>query len=102
MISCAQRTLAGLSEKQRIGQLLMVGLQPGDLAAQLPDQPVGGVFLAGRTTESAEALADELAVLQKSVTRTAGTPAQVAVDQEGGYVQSLKGGDFPDIPSAVA
>ena len=80
----------------------MVGLQPGDLASQLPDQPVGGVFLAGRTTASADALAAELADLQQIVTKTAGAPVHVAVDQEGGYVQSLKGTDFPDILTAVA
>ena len=90
-----------MSQKQRIGQLIMVGLEPGDLAAQLPSQPVAGVFLAGRTTETADALADQIQALQKVETSSAGAPAHVAVDQEGGYVQSLKGSDFPLIPTAV-
>ncbi|SDO59580.1 beta-N-acetylhexosaminidase [Nakamurella panacisegetis] len=80
----------------------MVGLQPGDLISQLPDQPVGGVFLAGHTTRGADELSTGIATLQRSVTRSAGVPAQVAVDQEGGYVQSLAGPDFPAIPTAVA
>jgi beta-N-acetylhexosaminidase len=58
---------------------------------------VGAVFLAGRSTRSASALKADVAALadaQKDL------PPLVALDQEGGSVQTLKGPDFPIEPSA--
>jgi beta-N-acetylhexosaminidase len=57
---------------------------------------LGGVFLAGRSTRSAVALRGDITALQGRAT----TPLLVALDQEGGSVQTLKGDDFPLIPSA--
>jgi beta-N-acetylhexosaminidase len=99
--SCAQAALDSLTPAQRIGQLLMVGVAADDPAASMPKLPVGGVFLSGRSTSSADAVLAGVKAIQKSVTRTSGVPAQVAVDQEGGYVQSLRGPDFPAIPTAL-
>jgi beta-N-acetylhexosaminidase len=57
---------------------------------------LGGVFLAGRTDRSAASLRADITALQAA----AATPLLVALDQEGGNVQTLKGPDFPVIPSA--
>jgi len=98
---CAERVLAGLSRSQRIGQLLMVGLDAEDPTGVLPSLPVGGVFLAGKSTASADSVRAAIDSLQRSVTALSGVKAHVALDQEGGYVQSLRGSDFPAIASAV-
>ncbi|WP_354529140.1 glycoside hydrolase family 3 N-terminal domain-containing protein [Nakamurella sp. UYEF19] len=102
--SCAAQILAGLTEPQRIGQLLMVGIAADDPAsgrAALRSTPVGGVFLSGRSTASAQDLAAGIAAVQQTITPMSGVRAHVAVDQEGGYVQGLRGPDFPSIPTAV-
>ena len=96
---CVDTVLAGLSLAERAGQVLMVGTpvgSPRDLGAVVARHDLGGVFLAGRSTRSAAGLRGDIAALQ----RRAGTPLLVALDQEGGSVQTLKGRDFPLIPSA--
>lgn len=102
--SCAQRTLSAMTQQQRIGQLLMVAVPADDLASWqsvIGARPVGGVFLAGHSTASADALAADIAEIQQGAGGSAGAPLHVAVDQEGGYVQSLRGPDFPAVAAAV-
>lgn len=102
--SCVDRALASLTTRQRVGQVLMVGLpaeSPDSWASSVAAHPVGGIFLAGRSTADSQQLADEVAAAQLAVAKTSGVKAQVAVDQEGGFVQSVGGADFPDIPPAV-
>ncbi|MFI7540429.1 glycoside hydrolase family 3 N-terminal domain-containing protein [Actinoplanes sp. NPDC049599] len=97
--SCADTILAGLSARERAGQALMVGTSvagPRDLGPVVARHRLGGVFLAGRSTRSAAGLRADIAALQGR----AATPLLVALDQEGGSVQTLKGRDFPLIPSA--
>ena len=92
--SCAARTLAAMSPEQRAGQLLMIGTpvgEPRPLAAAVTRYHLGGVFLAGRSKRPATALRADIAALQGA----AGTPLLVALDQEGGDVQTLQGNDFP-------
>lgn len=101
---CAQRTLDSLTRAQRIGQLMMVGMAADDLddlTGSIPTVPVGGIFLSGKSTSSSADVLAGIQGIQKSVTGTSGVKAQIAVDQEGGYVQSLRGADFPAIPTAV-
>jgi len=102
--SCAAQVLASLTDQQKIGQLLMVGL-PAESAfswpSSLPPLPIGGVFLAGRSTADAATLAVDIAAVQQTAGQVSGVPAHIAVDQEGGSVQSLRGPDFPPLPSAV-
>jgi beta-N-acetylhexosaminidase len=97
---CVTRTVAGLTLEQRVGQLLMVGApvgSPRSLAATVTRYQLGGVFLAGRSKRPAAALRGDIAALQGA----APEPLLVALDQEGGDVQTLQGPDFPDIPSAL-
>ena len=97
--SCEEQIVAKMSPEQRAGQLLMIGTEvddPGVLGDEIRQYHLGGVFLHGRSTRSAAALRADIEGLQRS----AATPLLVALDQEGGSVQTLKGPDFPLIPSA--
>lgn len=96
---CADTILAGLSPAERAGQALMIGTpvdSPRDLGGVVARHHLGGIFLAGRSTRSAAGLRRDIAALQGR----ARTPLLIALDQEGGSVQTLKGRDFPLIPSA--
>ena len=98
--SCVERTLAGLDPAARIGQLLLVGGEATDPAGgltEIGDVPVGGVFLRGRSSAGAEAVGAAVAQLHG----TSSVPLQIAVDQEGGAVQTLKGPGFDLLPSAL-
>ncbi|MGW4943284.1 glycoside hydrolase family 3 N-terminal domain-containing protein [Actinoplanes sp. NPDC004185] len=97
--SCVDTILAGLSPAARAGQVLMIGTpvsNPRELGDVVARHDLGGVFLAGRSSRPAAGLRADIAALQ----HRAGTPLLVALDQEGGSVQTLKGRDFPLIPSA--
>ncbi|CCH89705.1 Beta-N-acetylhexosaminidase (fragment) [Modestobacter italicus] len=98
--SCADRTLAGLSLDEQVGQLLMVGVPAADPAsgtAALSGVPVGGLFLQGRSSADASSVTASVAELQEG----AAVPLQIAVDQEGGLVQTLKGPGFDRVPTAL-
>lgn len=99
--------LAGWSLEQKVGQLFMVGV---DVSA--PQQTsydavsrlhVGNVFLAGRSQAGTGPTADLVAGFTALVSpeTTNGTPLFVATDQEGGYVQVLRGPGFSQIPTAL-
>jgi beta-N-acetylhexosaminidase len=71
--------------------------EPGELDDVVEQYHVGGVFLHGRSTRRATALHGDISALQKH----ADLPLLISLDQEGGSVQTLKGPDFPLIPSAL-
>lgn len=91
-----------LPMRDRIGQLLMVGMQPGaapkGLDATLATYRVGSVIYlggwSGRTQVAATSTHLQAQVAGK-------TRLLIAADQEGGQVQQLKGSGFTTIPSAV-
>jgi beta-N-acetylhexosaminidase len=96
---CVDTILAGFSPSERAGQALMIGTSvnaPRDLGGVVARHDLGGAFLAGRSTRSAAGLRADISDLQGR----AATPLLIALDQEGGSVQTLKGRDFPLIPSA--
>ncbi len=98
--TCAEQTLAGLPLDRQVGQLLMVGVPAGDPVggtAELGGVPVGGLFLQGRSSADAATVGAAVAQLQEA----AALPLQIAVDQEGGLVQTLQGPGFDRVPSAV-
>ena len=97
---CVTATLGRLSLAERAGQLLMVGVAvdaPDRLGTTVRRYHLGGVFLHGRSTRRAADLRDDLGELQDR----AALPLLISLDQEGGSVQTLKGPDFPLIPSAL-
>ncbi|MGY1742160.1 MULTISPECIES: glycoside hydrolase family 3 N-terminal domain-containing protein [unclassified Blastococcus] len=93
--------LAGMDRRRQVAQLFVVGVPadaPGPAAEPLlRDTGVGGVFLRGR---SAVAAADLAAVTGAWAGLTPGLRPWVAVDQEGGAVQTLSGPGFADLPTA--
>ena len=105
--SCAERLAAGLTPAQRVGQLLMVGLQPSGSSAALAEQVardhLGGVIYLGgwQGAGTVERVARRLQrATQTRQGATGGVGLLIAADQEGGSVQQLKGAGFTRIPSA--
>lgn len=87
---------AGLSPRQRLAQLVVVGVDAGDPPSTVKlvrDQQVGGIFLGGNAT----------ALLQNGelgkVQQAAKVPVSVAIDEEGGRVQRIDALDG-NMPSA--
>ncbi|WP_019811541.1 glycoside hydrolase family 3 N-terminal domain-containing protein, partial [Saccharomonospora halophila] len=88
--------ISGLSTRERLAQLLVVGVPPGDpeaAVATVREHQLGGVFVGGNAT--ALFTGDALGRMQE----VTDLPVSVAVDDEGGRVQRLD--DLVgDIPSA--
>jgi len=102
--ACVQSTVAKLSLRQLVGQVLLVGVPIGDPSAiddTLTEYQFGGVFLAGRYHDSASKLRSEISALQSTAKAPTGVHLFISLDQEGGDVQTLQGSDFPPIPTAV-
>ncbi len=102
--ACAAAAVAKLSLDAQVGQLLMAGTKvtsPADLADTVRQYHLGGAFLAGRSSASAATIRQGVQALQSAATSSGGIPLQIAVDQEGGEVQTLQGADFPPVPTAV-
>ena len=99
--------LAGWSLEQRVGQLLMMGVDAAEAPASarraVTSLHLGGVFLSGRSqggTAATRAVVDSLTGLVGPES-TGGAPLLVSTDQEGGDVQVLRGQGFSAIPSAL-
>lgn len=93
--SCAE-LIAAMSPRQRLAQLLMVGVDPADQTAAtelVRTEGIGGIFLRGSATQLLTG--DGLAAVRAAAT----LPLAVGVDEEGGRVQRVDALDGP-IPSA--
>ncbi|MGW4130135.1 glycoside hydrolase family 3 N-terminal domain-containing protein [Amycolatopsis japonica] len=91
-----EAVIAGMSPRQRLAQLVVVGVNAGDPQAAVKlvrDQQIGGIFLGGNET----ALLRNRAL--DEVQRAAKVPISVAIDEEGGRVQRIDALDG-DMPSA--
>lgn len=105
--TCPEKTLARLSQAQRIGQLFLFGIGTDALdateTAAIRAAHFGSVWLSNRRTggtASIRALTDAIQMLAPS--DTAGVSFFVGTDQEGGLVQRLSGPGFSTIPTALA
>jgi beta-N-acetylhexosaminidase len=102
--ACVDATMSKLTLEERVGQLLMVGTPvsgPQAISDIVDRYRLGGVFLAGRSSQPAATLRQAIRNIQQRAAAGGTLPFQVALDQEGGLVQTLTGPDFPVIPSAV-
>ena len=99
--ACVDATVSALPLDEQVGQLLMVGTpiaDPRALTDAVSAYHLGGIFLSGRSTRTATSIRQDVEAVQRA---SGDLPLLVALDQEGGAVQTLRGPDFPDIPSAV-
>jgi beta-N-acetylhexosaminidase len=105
--SCADSTLAEMTEAQRIGQLFSVGLDKDRLDAASRDMIVanhfGSVWYRAKTTIGVAGVRKVADAVQKLATpeATDGVHFFIAANQEGGMIQALAGPGFDTIPSAV-
>lgn len=102
-LSCVAQTAAELSPQQKAAQLVLVGMTTstiGTATTQIADGYASGVFLLSGwpSTDTAASAAEQVHQLREV---TAGIDTWVAIDQEGGQVQQLKGPDASVIPSAL-
>jgi beta-N-acetylhexosaminidase len=106
--SCVDRTVAGMTLAQRVGQLFMVGLPKDKLDAPtragIVEHHVGSVVFTTQTSVGVAAIRDLTDSVQDLATK--GTTDRVrffvAANQEGGKIQGLAGPGFDTIPSALA
>ena len=104
-VCTASSVRARMSLEQRVGQLFMVGTPATSASStvlwQISTYHVGNVMLTGRSTAGVTSTAAVSRALQSRVGRasTAWVPLWVSTDQEGGYVQVLKGTGFSTMPS---
>jgi beta-N-acetylhexosaminidase len=95
-----------LTLAQRVGQLFLVAVGPGDLAGsatvQAVDQYHFGSVLLPKNADGTAALASATAALQAlAPSATGGVRFLVAANQEGGEVQQLTGPGFDVMPSEL-
>ena len=106
-VSCVDRTLDGMTEAQRIGQLFMVGLAKDQLdattRAAIGSWHFGSVTFTTQTSVGATAIRSLTESVQALAGRTATARVGflVAANQEGGRIQGLAGAGFSTIPSAL-
>jgi beta-N-acetylhexosaminidase len=100
----AAAAYARMTSAQRIGQLFMVGVpdagSPHKALALLRRDSIGNAILINQSDAGVDGVA-ALAARVQTATTQARVAAYVAVDQEGGEVQHLKGSGFATIPTAV-
>jgi beta-N-acetylhexosaminidase len=92
-----------MSPDRRAAQLLLVGVdatRPAAAGPGLARLGVGGVFLHGRVA-GGSSLAASLALVQRAGRRSGAPALFVAVDEEGGAVQTVRGGSVPPFPAAL-
>lgn len=100
----AEKLVSGMSDSQKIGQLLMIGIQgttlDQDSRYMLSEFPNGNVILFDRNMKTPEQVQHLTAEIQKQVKAATGVPAFIGVDQEGEQVRRMET-YMPDMPAAA-
>jgi beta-N-acetylhexosaminidase len=100
---CAQ-VVARMSLSEQIGQLLMVGVSSGGISASekriVEETRAGSIILLGTTTAGTSGVRRVVSDVRAATRSPEGVRVMLAVDQEGGRVQRLRGPGFARIPSA--
>ncbi|WP_133851113.1 glycoside hydrolase family 3 N-terminal domain-containing protein [Labedaea rhizosphaerae] len=103
--NCVSAVLGSMSLQQQVGQLFIMGVSSTAPTSQqlglITSKSLGGVILMGHSSVGVSATKAVANTLQARATTTAGTALTVAVDQEGGEVQVLKGTGFSTMPTAL-
>ena len=106
--TCVAKTLAEMTEAQRVGQLFLLGIEGDRLApaetAAIETYHVGSVWLVNLRTGGVDGVRPLTASIQALATAatTDGVGFFVGADQEGGQIQHLSGPGFSTIPTALA
>ena len=103
---CLHRTLAGLTTRQRIGQLMFLGLIGNQLGAAersaIETEAVGSVWYTDFSTAPAASVAAVSAQVQAlSTSAPAHVGFLIGANQEGGQIDQFHGPGFTPIPSAL-
>lgn len=105
--TCPARTLAEMTEPQRVGQLFLLGIEGDHLSsaeeAAIETYHLGSTWLVNWRTGGIEGVRPLTAEIQALATEstTHGIGFFVGADQEGGQIQRLTGPGFTTIPSAL-
>jgi len=99
----AREKVRSMSPQQRVGQLMMIGIQgttvDQDAAYQIAQYHMGNVILFDRNMQSTQQVKDLNAALARQIRRQSqDIPPFIAVDQEGGFVLRMRDA-FPRVPS---
>jgi beta-N-acetylhexosaminidase len=106
--TCAARTLAALTEAQRIGQLFNIGLTKDQLdtteRAAVAKYHFGSMWFTAKSSAGVAAIRAVADAVQAQATSagTGGVGFFEAANQEGGLIQALSGPGFDTIPSALS
>jgi beta-N-acetylhexosaminidase len=101
--ACVERTLAGTlaGRARRPGPpRRRAATDPSPDAARLAALHVGGIFLRGRVAGSAT-LRSRIAAAQRAARADGTLPLFVSADEEGGLVQTIRGGTVPPFAAAL-
>jgi beta-N-acetylhexosaminidase len=104
---CSERVFATMSEAERVGQLFSVGLRSNRLGPAevtgIRHYHFGSVWFTQTTTDGVPGVRRVADAVQALATKanTGGVRFYVAVNQEGGVIQTLRGSGFSAMPTAV-
>ena len=101
--NCAPEIVSRLDLRERVGQVLLIGVPVDGASTAVPivnAHKVGGIFFAGRSYRSVSSIRVSADAIQSASHASSGVTAHIAVDQEGGMVQALRGPGFTRIPTA--
>ena len=103
--ACAH-VVAEMGLTERVGQLLVVGVSSSGISASekriVEETRAGSIILLGNSRAGVDHIQRVVSDARGAARSPEGVKVLLAVDQEGGRVQRLKGPGFDTIPSAVS